>query len=255
MSSVAFDAVTRQDLGELVADQLRAAILRGDYREGESLPSENALALQFGVNRTTLRDALNELEHLGMLDRRQGSRARVLDWRRKGSIALLQHLIEMDRKSDRINTEMLTTLLDVIAGFFGVTVDAVIARAEPVDALQSRLQELAAVAQGADASLVQAEIRHLWDALFDMTDSVVLCLLWNTCVQILDSELDPERTVLSAIAADLVEHPTLLLSLQRLVEALRAHDQGAARDAVDDVFSHLKDLIVTLDGKEGQRRQ
>ncbi|KAA0235098.1 MAG: Transcriptional regulator NanR [Acidimicrobiales bacterium] len=250
MAGVAFDAVARQDLGELVADQLRAAILRGEYAVGDVLPSEKALALQFDVNRTTLRDALNELEHLGMLDRRQGTRARVLDWRRSGSIALLQHLIEIDRQREHIDTEMLVTLVDVIKGFFGVTVDAVIDRHEPVGALQSRLQEMEAAARDGDASSVEAGIRHLWDALFDMTESVVLCLLWNTCVQILDSELDPERTILSAIAADIVENEGLLMSLQRLVETIRAHDKATARDTVDEVFSHVKGLILALNGEE-----
>jgi DNA-binding FadR family transcriptional regulator len=57
----------------LVADHLRAAIVEGQIREGDVLPSEAVLMEQFGVSRPTLREALRVLESEGLLTVNRGS--------------------------------------------------------------------------------------------------------------------------------------------------------------------------------------
>jgi DNA-binding GntR family transcriptional regulator len=58
---------------EEIADELRAAILRGEYHEGDRLPGENALMRDYNVARATARDALAVLRHEGLAVARQGS--------------------------------------------------------------------------------------------------------------------------------------------------------------------------------------
>lgn len=53
---------------------IKDAIFRGDFGPGESLPSEKELALQLGVSRPVLREALRALQIQGFLDVRRGSR-------------------------------------------------------------------------------------------------------------------------------------------------------------------------------------
>jgi DNA-binding FadR family transcriptional regulator len=57
-----------------VAGTIGARILSRALREGERLPSETELARQFGVNRSTVREALRELESRGLVQRRAGSK-------------------------------------------------------------------------------------------------------------------------------------------------------------------------------------
>lgn len=57
-----------------VADQLRAAIHRGDLAAGAQLPPERELATQLGVSRITLRESLRILIEEGYLEARRGSR-------------------------------------------------------------------------------------------------------------------------------------------------------------------------------------
>jgi DNA-binding FadR family transcriptional regulator len=59
---------------ELVAHHLRKRIVRGDLREGESLPSESALTAQFGVSRPTLREAFRVLETEQLITVRRGAK-------------------------------------------------------------------------------------------------------------------------------------------------------------------------------------
>lgn len=57
----------------LIAEELRADITEGRLREGDRLPTENALAERFGVNRHTARQALASLAAEGLVEARRGS--------------------------------------------------------------------------------------------------------------------------------------------------------------------------------------
>jgi GntR family transcriptional repressor for pyruvate dehydrogenase complex len=62
-----FEAVTRVPVYLQVAEQLREAILSGRFAPGERLPTERELAVQFGVSRTSVREALRALEAQGFV--------------------------------------------------------------------------------------------------------------------------------------------------------------------------------------------
>ena len=55
-----------------IADSIAAEIETGRYRPGDRLPTERDLALQFGVSRPTLREALIALEILGLIEAKHG---------------------------------------------------------------------------------------------------------------------------------------------------------------------------------------
>ncbi len=57
---------------EIVANQLRRAIHRGDYMPGDRLPSERDLATRLEVSRVTLREAIRMLEAEGYVVSRRG---------------------------------------------------------------------------------------------------------------------------------------------------------------------------------------
>ena len=72
--SVEFDRVLIEPAYRKVAAAIGERILSRTLREGERLPPETELARQFGVNRSTVREALRELESRGLLQRRPGSK-------------------------------------------------------------------------------------------------------------------------------------------------------------------------------------
>jgi len=61
-----------------IADRLRQAIGDGDFAEGDDLPSESQLISRFGISRATARNALNQLESEGLVERRSGKGTTVL---------------------------------------------------------------------------------------------------------------------------------------------------------------------------------
>ena len=57
-----------------IANVIEQRIVERSLRTGDSLPSETDLARQFGVNRSTIREAIRELEIHGLLGRGRGEK-------------------------------------------------------------------------------------------------------------------------------------------------------------------------------------
>lgn len=57
-----------------IANQIERRIVARSLRTGDALPSETDLARQFGVNRSTVREAIRELEIQGLLGRGRGEK-------------------------------------------------------------------------------------------------------------------------------------------------------------------------------------
>jgi len=84
-------AVTPATLPDQVFEALLAAILDGRYACGDRLPSQRALAAEFGVNVGSLRAAVGRLAQLRLIEVRHGEPMRVADWRSAGGLELLAH--------------------------------------------------------------------------------------------------------------------------------------------------------------------
>lgn len=65
--------VRRQPLAAQAAELLLTRIRAGEWPLGHRLPGETVLAVQLGVGRSTLREAIRELAGKGVLDSRQGA--------------------------------------------------------------------------------------------------------------------------------------------------------------------------------------
>ena len=64
--------IEKQNVSETVYRQLMAAIMDGTWKANERIPSETELATGLGVSRVTIRGALQRLEGLKLIERRQG---------------------------------------------------------------------------------------------------------------------------------------------------------------------------------------
>jgi GntR family transcriptional repressor for pyruvate dehydrogenase complex len=70
-----------------VAGALMERIVGRQLADGDQLPTEIELARQFGVNRSTVREAYRELESRGLLGRRPGSKRMVVTRPQAGHVA------------------------------------------------------------------------------------------------------------------------------------------------------------------------
>ncbi len=67
-----FRSVKQTRISEEVVNQLKGAILSGDYKPGEKIPPERELTEQFQVSRVVIREAIRELELTGFVRIHQG---------------------------------------------------------------------------------------------------------------------------------------------------------------------------------------
>ncbi|MFH1152365.1 MAG: FadR/GntR family transcriptional regulator [Pseudomonadota bacterium] len=67
-----FETIKPNRISETIVEQIRKAILQGDLKIGDRLPSEKDLAQSFGVSKSSLREAYRVLEAYGLLEIRQG---------------------------------------------------------------------------------------------------------------------------------------------------------------------------------------
>ena len=90
---------------QAIASQLRADILAGRVAPGQRLPNEQALAERFGVNRHTLRQAVQALVREGHLNVRQGCgtfvRELVLDYALRRRTRLTENLARVGETAGR----------------------------------------------------------------------------------------------------------------------------------------------------------
>jgi GntR family transcriptional repressor for pyruvate dehydrogenase complex len=90
-STATFDPVTRETLSAQIRDQLLDRIVNGALEPGDRVPSERDLSVQFQVARTSVREAMQGLLSMGVIERR-GNRSFVVE-----------HLpdVSFDQHSDR----------------------------------------------------------------------------------------------------------------------------------------------------------
>ncbi|KFB09318.1 transcriptional regulator NanR [Nitratireductor basaltis] len=71
------DRIVRRKLSDEVFDRLRAMILTGELRPGDTVPSERDLMARFGVGRPAVREALQTMHIMGLITVSHGERSRV----------------------------------------------------------------------------------------------------------------------------------------------------------------------------------
>jgi len=72
-----FVPIKPRKVADEVVEQLQSLILQGVLKPGERLPPERELASLLNVSRTSLRDALNSLQGMGLVEIQQGNRSFV----------------------------------------------------------------------------------------------------------------------------------------------------------------------------------
>lgn len=69
---MAIKQVKKESVSEQVFEQLKQQLLNNEWKQGDKIPSENVLAEAFGVSRVTVRQAIQKLTILGLLETRIG---------------------------------------------------------------------------------------------------------------------------------------------------------------------------------------
>ncbi|RPJ57528.1 MAG: transcriptional regulator NanR [Acidobacteria bacterium] len=78
MKTVLDEGISRRKLGDEVLDRLLRMIADGQIRAGDQLPSERELMRRYQVGRPAVREGLQALHGMGLIEIRHGERARLV---------------------------------------------------------------------------------------------------------------------------------------------------------------------------------
>lgn len=217
---------------------LRDTILAGKLLPGDRLPAERELAAQLGVNRTTLRGALGQLEAAGLLSVRQGSGTVVRDWRRAGGPELIADLVRLAGASGprRVAGELLVLRRSLAATLLPRVI--ALASARQLKRLDAAIEafERQVEAHARPPALAEADL-DIVAVLVELAQGEVLGLCANPVLRLL-GELpalaealyrDPESNLRAWQALAALVRARALDQLPDVLEVLRQHDEGTLR--------------------------
>ena len=140
-----FSAIHQSKVSEDIVEQIKGLIREGRLKPGEKLPSERRLAQMLEVGRSSLREAINSLSMMGLVEVK----------RRKG--------IYVRPVSTPLVTDPLRQIMDddkkIITSLYDIRIDLEVASAR-IAATSRTEEQLAALQQRLDAIKVQYDENH-----------------------------------------------------------------------------------------------
>jgi DNA-binding FadR family transcriptional regulator len=224
--SVEFAQLQMEPAYRKVAAVIGERILSRALPEGARLPAETELARQFGVNRSTVREALRELESRGLVQRRPGSKLMSVTRPQQESVATgISHALLMHDATVRDVWEALTILEPPLA--------VAAARARTSADLERCQMAAAALARAGNSSeVVQCTVAG-FRCIAAATHNPVLRLAQEPLLLLLAPSL---RVMMDKVPQ---AHNRILTAHRRLLEALRARD---AEEAHTWMARHIRDF-------------
>ena len=221
--------VTPQRLYRQIAEQLRQLMVSGEFALGSRLPAERDLALQLGVSRPSVREALIALEVEGMIEVRTGSGIYV-----QRTQALSPTLDTSDHDA---NTPTDWGPLEVMSA--RIVVEAEVAALAATQAQKSDLQAIKAGLQQMKLEAARDQVPREGDEAFHQAIAKACgnSVLLDTVQRYWLARNGP----LFERLGDYFEHPeswqTAIAEHQQVMLAIEGRDPSAARKAMQ---KHLK---------------
>jgi DNA-binding FadR family transcriptional regulator len=230
MAALRFVPAVRHRAYQAVVRQIEEAVLRGDLRPGDRLPSERELCAQMGVSRPTVREAMRALESAEMVELRPNDPNGGAVVRLPDGAGFSRSLLSLARFSQ-------VSLSDLIGFRLLVETTAchLAARADDpalVDSIVAAHEAVERVVDGTDAEFVAADIDfHVAIARASGNKLLELCTI---AVKSAMAELIGEAITKTKGAArrDFVRRHGMIVEAIRAGDAARASDR-ARQDIVD----------------------
>ena len=227
--------VKRATIKEQIIVQLRDQIVRGAWPPGTKIPSENELTRRLGVSRVSLREALQNLASLGLLESRQGGGTFVKEYSGEILFNPLFPMLALD-KTDVLNVLEYRRIVE--KGTVALVMEK--AGTKEIEDLEAAYREM--VRQRKDAhAFARADLDfHL--TLARATGNPIIIKVNDIIRNILSVSMD--KIVLSLGVNDGLSYH------RRILDAIKARDADQAESLMEE---HILKTIKRLRAGEGTR--
>ncbi|MGK9147981.1 GntR family transcriptional regulator [Plantibacter flavus] len=207
--------VERRSLREVAVERIRAAIFEGTLEPGEHL-NDGELQSWLGISRTPIREALNDLARVGLVE------------------MAAQRYTRVALPDPAQRTELMQTLGAMLGGVVRVTVPGL--GATQKKALGRSIDQIRVVVDERDAAEYDRLSRSLFDAFIDACPNPTLVDATKDIINGLSYRVSVMTT------PEVIDWDTKRAAFPALGDALQAGDAVAAELAVEDVFRLSKTL-------------
>jgi len=218
----AFEPVATPRIADVIAERLARAIREGVLEPGDRLPTEQELAREFGVGRTSVREGLQKLRAYGLIETRKGLGAFVTTPNSEDPLADFARWTARDPAAIEKLLEARVALETVAAGLAAVR-----ASEESRQELDARHREHTAATDAHDVTRMVRTDEAFHACVFAAADNQIISRLY----ELLAPELtDFRRKTLAlpwAAARSAQGHAAI-------VEGIRLSDASGARNAMAD---------------------
>jgi GntR family transcriptional repressor for pyruvate dehydrogenase complex len=220
-------------LSNEIAALLRGEILDQRYREGERLPSERDLAARFNASRGAVREALSQLEQIGLIDIQPGgARVQALQ---SASIAVLGPLMARNELPDPVLVQQFLQTFGALAALSAR--DAVqSANQEQMNRMRELVVRVSKLTK--DFQAMAQQWHELLELLSEVSDNLVVQLIGN------DLKAQFVEQMISLDIQPQIKKPVLDEVLGALKQCLMDKDGSRAAAAVTRYFDALSTAVT-----------
>jgi GntR family transcriptional repressor for pyruvate dehydrogenase complex len=227
----ALTTVKKTRVFEDVARQIQHLIVEGTLNPGDLLPPERQLAERLGVSRNSVRDAIRALEVVGLIVPRQGEGNVVADVSPEVLVSPIATLLFRKRK-------LVAELLEFRKMFEPAVAARAADRATAVEIehLREILERQRRKSRDGE-STVQEDAEFHYALAIAAGNSVVRALL-DVVMELLRETRARSLQVEGRLERSLEGH-------QRVLDAIEAHDAGAAERAVRQHIEEIEAIVLS----------
>ncbi|MBQ6470311.1 MAG: FadR family transcriptional regulator [Lachnospiraceae bacterium] len=231
---MALKKIKKQNISDIVFEQLQEQIINGTWEPGSKIPSETALSEELGVSRITVRNAFQRLISLGLIEAKQGGGTFVKDYTDADALGYIQPLLAYAKPNITYFLEFRAVMEPEMAALAAEKAsDAQIAEMEQyaVNYAETALSDV--------DSLVSADMAFHF-SIAEATLNPIIIKIYEMLREIYNRNL---QQVIHSLGVDIgVKYHAMI------VDSIRQHDPVSARRHMRE---HLQETLRLYQSKTG----
>ncbi len=235
-----FEPVATPRIADIIAERLARAIREGVLEPGDRLPTEQQLAREFGVGRTSVREGLQKLRAYGLVESRKGLGAFVTAPSTEDPLADFARWAARDPAGIEKLLEARVALEAVAAGLAAVR-----ASEGERDSLQEHHLAHQAAAEARDVALLVRSDEAFHEQIFKAAGNQLISRLYELLIPELTDFRRKTLALPWAASRSTQGHG-------KIVDAVRRGDATAARDSMADHLLVLYEEVHQSAGDDGR---
>jgi len=233
-------------LVEVFISRFENLILTGKIEVGMKLPSERELALQLGVSRPVVHEGLVDLAAKGLVAMRPRVGTVVNDYRREGSLAILNSIINFQQEG--LDEELMESLLQT-----RLLVETETARLAAMNRSDGHIREFRSIVS-AEENASPADLKKITSLDFSFHHLMGMAS-GNIIYPLLINSFKPVYLNFTTFFfSDPAMVPETIAFHRRLVRAIEGKDPDMATAVMHETLAHGERHLRRILGREQRRR-